>query len=41
MNKNSGQDIESFKKVLEEKYGSIRIDLLTGKWKRVNDKEDV
>ncbi len=29
------------KKVLEEKYGSISIDLLTGKWKRVNDKEDV
>jgi len=33
--------VNNTKKVLEEKYGSISIDLLTGKWKRVNDKEDV
>jgi len=33
--------VNSTKKVLEDKYGSISIDLLTGKWKRVNDKEDV
>ncbi len=33
--------VNNTKKVLEEKYGSINIDLLTGKWKRVNDKEDV
>jgi hypothetical protein len=33
--------VNNTKKVLEEKYGSISIDLLTGKWKRVNDKENV
>ena len=33
--------VNNTKKVLEEKYGSISIDLLTGKWERVNDKEDV
>ena len=33
--------VNNTKKVLEEKYGSISIELLTGKWKRVNDKENV
>lgn len=33
--------VNNTKKVLEEKYGSISIDLLTGKWKRVNDDKDV
>jgi len=33
--------VNNTKKVLEDKYGSISIDLLTGKWKRVNDKENV
>ncbi len=33
--------VNNTKKVLEEKYGSIIIDLLTGKWKRVNDDKDI
>jgi len=33
--------INNTKKVLEEKYGSITIDLLTGKWERVNDDKNV
>ena len=33
--------VNNTKKVLEEKYGSITIDLLTGKWERVNDDKNV
>ncbi len=33
--------VNNTKKVLEEKYGSISIDLLTGNWKRVNDEKNV
>ena len=35
------KEIDSTKQKLEEKYGSINVDLETGSWKKIKETEDV
>jgi hypothetical protein len=35
----ANEEVDSYKKVLEEKYGSININLETGNWERIKEKD--